>query len=75
MDAFKQGETAYDNSKPLHSNPFDWSDRMQTAHYHTLWNDGWLHACHNDTPAGRLFKTLGASGVSMETCLAAQARL
>jgi hypothetical protein len=75
MNAFDQGRIAYENGKALSNNPFDWSDRLQSDHYHTLWNDGWLHACHTDTPAGRLYKTLASSGVSMATCRAAEERL
>jgi hypothetical protein len=71
--AYQLGWDAYHLGLSLPANPYDWADSAP-FHNHTIWNDGWIAAQNDDTPAGHLHKMLGGS-VSMETCLAAQDRL
>lgn len=74
MKPHELGQIAYDNGQSLLANPFNW-DELGSEHRHTLWNDGWIAASNADTPAGRLYKMLASTGISMATCLAAQERL
>ena len=75
MSAYEMGKMAYNSHKSLSSNPFEWSEYNGKVHEHTNWNDGWLAGFNEDRPAGHLFKMLASGGVSMETCLAAEARI
>jgi hypothetical protein len=75
-DAYAAGEASYKTGSGLSRNPYAWGgENDPCGHYHTAWNDGWMAACGADTTAGRLHKMLRSSGVSMETCRAAEERM
>jgi len=38
MDAYDEGESAFEDGKPVTSNPYS---RLSKPNLHTCWNDGW----------------------------------